>query len=60
MNKSRSNIGWMPIMSGKSSRSKTWSWQNIFRRIISSKVDETSIVYSKVYFNDLMMCSCSF
>jgi hypothetical protein len=33
-------------MSGISSRSK--SWQNIFMKIISSKVDETNIVYSKV------------
>jgi hypothetical protein len=48
MNIFHSNIGWMPIMLDIRSRSKTWSWQSIFIRIISSKVDETIIVYSKV------------
>ncbi len=44
MNTSRSNIGWMPIMSNESSRSKIWSWLSNFMKIISSNVDETNTV----------------
>jgi hypothetical protein len=43
-----SNIGWMPIMLGKSLGSKTWSWPSNFMKIISSNVDETCIVYSEL------------
>ncbi len=45
MNTSHSNIGCMPIMPSGSSRSKIWSWPSKFMKIMSSNVDETSIVY---------------
>ncbi len=48
MNTFCSNIGWMPIMLGRSLGSKTWSWPSNFMKIISSNVDETCIVYSEL------------
>jgi hypothetical protein len=36
MNTSHSNIGWMPIMLGRSLGSKAWSWPSNFMKITSS------------------------
>ncbi len=47
-NTSHSNVGWMPIMPGRNSGSKTWSWPSNFMKTISSNVDETSIVYPEL------------
>ncbi len=55
MNTSRSNIGWMPIMSSKILRSKTWSWPSNFMKTTLGNVDETKIVYP-----DLVMCNYIF
>jgi hypothetical protein len=45
MNTSRSNIGWMLIMPGRSSASKTWSCLSNFMKTTSSNVDEIRTMY---------------